>query len=135
MLKNWKKKKWLKLPKAVPPKKKFGPKYKLFKISYLKLFFWKNFFGHSIFLYSSTCFSGHHQSFFLISDFLAESHKASKNYRRSSLILQYSFVKKTSIIIWISTAPLLPLSLWPCLGTSHQLICNWFLLQDTFKQT
>ena len=33
-----KKKHWLERPKAVPPKTKFGPEYKCFKISYLTLF-------------------------------------------------------------------------------------------------
>ena len=102
--KIWKKKKhWLKRPKAVPQKTKFGPKFKWFKISYLKLLFWKYFFGHTIFLYSSTRSSGHHQSFFLISDFLAESLKTSKNYQKRSLILQYSFAQKASLILWTST--------------------------------
>ena len=98
-----KKKHWLKRPKAVPQKTKFGPKFKWFKISYLKLLFWKYFFGHTIFLYSSTRSSGHHQSFFLISDFLAESLKTSKNYQKRSLILQYSFAQKASLILWTST--------------------------------
>ena len=41
-----------------------------------KSFFWKYYFTHTTFLYSSTRSSGHYQSFFLISDFLAESRKA-----------------------------------------------------------
>ena len=40
---------------------------------------------------------------FLILDFLAESLKASKNYWKRSLILQYSFAQKTSLILWTST--------------------------------
>ena len=94
-IKNKKTKKhWLKRPKAVLPKEKFGPKYKWFKISYLKLFFWKNFFGHKIFLYWSTRCSGHHQSFFLISDFLVESLKASKIYRKSHSFYNIVLLKK-----------------------------------------
>ena len=41
--------------------------------------------------------------FFLTSDILAESLKVSKNYRKRSLILQYSFAQKTSLILWNST--------------------------------
>ena len=40
---------------------------------------------------------------FLISDFLRESLKANKNQRKKSLILQYSFSQKTSLISRIST--------------------------------
>ena len=40
---------------------------------------------------------------FLILDFLAESLKASENYWKRSLILQYSFAQKTSLILWTST--------------------------------
>ena len=43
------------------------------------------------------------RGFFSISDFLAESLKANKNYRQRSLILQYSFAQKTSLILWTST--------------------------------
>ena len=73
---------------------KFGPKYKLLKISNLEFFFCKYFFGHKILLYSSTRSSGHYQSFFFISDFLAESLEAMKNYLKRSLILQYILLKK-----------------------------------------
>ena len=40
---------------------------------------------------------------FLISDFLAESLKASKNYRKNFLILQYTFAQNTSLILWTSS--------------------------------
>ena len=50
----------------------------------------------------STRYSGHHQSF-LILEFVAENLKASKNQRKRSLILQYSFAQKTSLILRIST--------------------------------
>ena len=63
-LKNWKEKHWLKRHEAVAEKTKFGPKYKSLKISYLKLFFWKYFFGHTTFLYLSFRSSGHHRVFF-----------------------------------------------------------------------
>ena len=59
-----KRKHWLKHPKAVPQKTKFGPKYKWFKISYLELFYWKYYFWHTTFFYSSTCYSEHHESSF-----------------------------------------------------------------------
>ena len=41
-------------------------------------------------------------SLFLISDFLAESLKANKNWRKRLLILQFSFAQKTSIILLTS---------------------------------
>ena len=66
------------------------------KISYLEFFFWKYYFGHTRFLYLSRRSSRHHQSFFLISDFLAESLKANKNLQKRSHVLQYSFARKTS---------------------------------------
>ena len=48
------------------PKTKFGQNFKWFKISYLEFFFWKYYFEHTKFLYSSTRSSGHYQSFYLI---------------------------------------------------------------------
>ena len=57
-----KKKQWLKRPKAVPHNAKFGPKYELFKNSYLEFFFWKYYFGHTAFLYLSKRSSGLHHS-------------------------------------------------------------------------
>ena len=74
-----KSKQWLKHPKAVPQKRKFGPKYSDSKSHIWNYFFENILFEHTTFLYSSTRSSGHHQSFFLISDFLAKSLKASKN--------------------------------------------------------
>ena len=64
------------------------------KISYLEFFFWKYYFGHAKFLYLSRRSSGYHQSFFLISDFLAENLKANKNLQKRSHVLQYSFAQK-----------------------------------------
>ena len=64
------------------------------KISYLEFFFWKYYFGHTKFLYLSRRSSGYHQSFFLISDFLAENLKANKNLQKRSHVLQYSFAQK-----------------------------------------
>ena len=66
-------------PNAVQTKKKFGLKYKWFKMSYLEFFSWKYYFGHTTFLCLSRRSSGHHQSFLLISGFLAESLKANKS--------------------------------------------------------
>ena len=43
------------------------------------------------------------RGFFSISDFLAESLKANKNYPQRSLILQYGFAQKTSLISCTST--------------------------------
>ena len=73
-----KKKKRAKTPKAFPKKTKFGPKHKLLKISYLKLFFWKYFFGHTNLLYSSTRVSRHHQSFFNFRFFSRKSQSQQK---------------------------------------------------------
>ena len=96
-----KKKTWLKRLKAVNQKTKFGPKYKWSKISYLKLFVLKIFFqayNFFIFFHTSQCPSGHLQSFVC-----PESVKASKNYRKKSIILQYSFIQKASLILRTST--------------------------------
>ena len=41
--------------------------------------------------------------YLLISDFLVESLKASKNQQKSSLILQYSFAQKTFLVLQTST--------------------------------
>ena len=64
----------------------------------MKIFFWKYYFKHATFLYlprlSSGLSSGHHQSFFVISYFLAESLKANKNQQKRPHTLQYSFSKK-----------------------------------------
>ena len=88
---------------------KLGPKHRWIKISHLEFFFFVFFFwiyyfsfGHTTFLYSSTRFSGHNQSFFKVFNLLAESLKANKNQRKSSLILQYSFAQRTSLILWTS---------------------------------
>ena len=61
-----------------PPKKQ-NLDQNIKKISYLEFFFRKDYFGHTKFLYLSRRSSGYHQSFFLISGFLAESLKANKN--------------------------------------------------------
>ena len=91
-----KEKHWLKLLKAVLQKTKFGPKYRLFKISIWVLFL-------KILFRAYNFFFGHHQGSFLISDFLAESLKTNKNQRKRSLILQHSFTQNTSLILRIST--------------------------------
>ena len=57
-------------------------------------FFWKYYFRHTTVLYLPRCSSGHLQSFFLSSGFLAESLKASKTWQKRSPILQYSFNRK-----------------------------------------
>ena len=49
----------------------------------------------------STRSSGHHQ--FFIPELVAENLKANKNQRKRSLILQYSFAQKTSLILRILT--------------------------------
>ena len=92
-----KKKHWLKRPKAVPKKTKFGPRYKWFKISYLEFFFWKYYFGHT-FLNLSRSSSGK-QSFF---NFWFSSRKPQSQQKRLH-ILEYSFAQKTSLILRTST--------------------------------
>ena len=73
-------------------KTKDEPKCKLFKISYLELFFLKILFRAYTF-------------FKICSDFLEESPKANKNQRERSLILQYkiSFAQNASLILRAST--------------------------------
>ena len=81
-----------------------------------KIIFLKKIFGHTI---SSTHFSEYHQSFCFNFRFLAESLKASKNYRKRCFILQYSFVQKISLIIWTSTH--LTLKIICCCNTAKNL--------------
>ena len=69
----------------------------------MKIFFWKYYFKHATFLYLPRLSSGHHQSFFVISYFLEESLKANKNQQKRPHTLQYSFSKKTSLILQTST--------------------------------
>ena len=78
---------------------KFGQKYKWFKISHVESFFWKYYFRHTGCLYT---FQWTSSEFPLISNFLTEILKAYKNYWKRSLILQYSFAQKTSLILRIS---------------------------------
>ena len=71
---------WLKMSASLKkntPKR--SPKKKWFKMSYLEFFSWKYYFGHTTFLCLSRRSSGHHQSFLLISGFLAESLKVNKS--------------------------------------------------------
>ena len=63
-------------------------------------FFWKCYFGHATFLRTFLWTSS---EFFLISDFLAGSLKANKNYRKRSLIFQYGLTQNTSLISLTST--------------------------------
>ena len=79
-----KKKAWLKHPKAVPQKTKFGHQYKWFKISHLKFFFMKILFRVYIFFYLSTRSSGHHQSFFYFRFFNRKSQRQQKLARKSN---------------------------------------------------
>ena len=94
--------------KCQPPRLADEKKYKWFKISYLEfLFFFKKillqFPAYNFYIFVHT-FSGHYQSFLQFFDFLAESLKAKKKQQqKSSLILQYSFAQKTSLILWTST--------------------------------
>ena len=82
---KFEKKHWLKRPKAVPQKTKFGPKHKWFKISYLEFFFFENkSFGHATFSYLSRHSRGHYQSFF---NFRFPSRKSQ---RQQKLILRTS---------------------------------------------
>ena len=80
---GWSTKKNLKMTLAKTPlnqsqKAKFAPENNWFKTSYLIIIF-------------------------LISDFLAESPKANKNWQKRPVILQYSFTQKSSLIAQTST--------------------------------
>ena len=89
-------------PKAVPRKRNLDQNIKNINDSKSRIC---NYFFENIILgvqLYSTRFSGHHQSFFT-PEFVAENLKAKKNQRERSLILQYSFTQKTSLILWIST--------------------------------
>ena len=70
--KKWKKH-WLKLPKVVPHKTKFGPNYKWFNISYLEFFFSKYCFYICLDVPVDII------RVFFISDFPAESLRLNKN--------------------------------------------------------
>ena len=72
---------------------KFGSKYKWLKISYLIFFFWKYYFGHTTFLYSSRRSSGH-QSFFF--DFRFSSRKYQNQQKLVTKITQCAVVLRTS---------------------------------------
>ena len=69
-----------------------------FVILFLKIFFW----AYNFFIIVYTC-QWISSEFFLIPDFVAESIKANKNLRKRSIILQYSFAQKTSLILQTST--------------------------------
>ena len=89
-------------PKEVPRKRNLDQNIKNINDSKSRIC---NYFFENIILgvqLNSTRFSGHHQNFFT-AEFVAENLKANKNRRERSLILQYSFTQKTSLILWIST--------------------------------
>ena len=70
----------------------------IFGILFLKILFW----AYNFFIFVRT-FQWTLSEFFLISGFLAESLKANKNQQKRSLILQYRFAQKTSLILPTST--------------------------------
>ena len=72
----------------------------IFKSIFLKIFSMAYTFLYSSFIHTFQQIS---PEFFLISDCLAESLKASRNYQKRSLNLQHSFAQKTSLILWTST--------------------------------
>ena len=61
------------------PKKEIWTKIEMIQNLIFGINFLKKYFEHTMFLYLPTRYSGHHQSFFLISNFVAESLKANKN--------------------------------------------------------
>ena len=96
----------------------------IFKSIFLEIFF--RAYNFCIFIHT---FQRTSSEFSIISDCLAESLKASKNYRKISLILQYSFAQKTSLIyepqlIWHLK--------WYALETQPKAFPN---LQKIFQQT
>ena len=58
--------------------------------------------AYNVFIFVQT-FQWTSSEFFLISDFLAESLKANKNWQKRSHILQYSFTHKISLVFRTST--------------------------------
>ena len=85
-------------PKAVPRKRNLDQNIKNINDSKSRIC---NYFFENIILgvqLYSTRFSGHHQSFFT-PEFVVENLKVKKNLRERSLILQYSFTQKTSLIL------------------------------------
>ena len=85
-------------PKEVPRKRNLDQNIKNINDSKSRIC---NYFFENIILgvqLNSTRFSGHHQSFFT-PEFVAENLKVKKNQRERSLILQYSFTQKTSLIL------------------------------------
>ena len=123
-IKNWKKTHQLKRPKSGTQKTKLGPKYKSLKITYLYFFFWKCYFGHTALVYT---FLWTLSEFSFILDFLAESLEAIKNQQKRSLILQYSFAQKTSLILRTST--LLPLKIICSPTQPTQELLSWSTLK------
>ena len=111
-----KKKHWLKRPKATPQKRNLDQIQMIQNLIFDSNSFFGNIFsGVQL---QSTRSSGHHQSFF-IPEFIAENPKANKNQPKRSLILQYGFAQKTSLILRMST--LLKLEITCSQNTTKQL--------------
>ena len=90
-------------PKALPQKSKVGPKYKWFKTSYLQLFFWKYYFGPTISFIFVRTFQWTSSKFFYSKFFSRKSQREQRLAKKKSLILQYSFAQKISLILRTST--------------------------------
>ena len=67
--KKLKKKHWLKRPKAVLQKTKFGPNYKWFRIPYSEFFLKILFLAYNFYIYSSTSSGEHHRRFIFLFSF------------------------------------------------------------------
>ena len=94
-----KKKHWLKRPKAVLQKWNLYQNINYSKSHICNFIFWKYYFGRTTLVHTFQWTS----SAFFIPEFVAENLKAYKNQRKISLILQYSFAQKTTLILRIST--------------------------------
>ena len=90
-------------PKALPQKSKVGPKYKWFKTSYLQLFFWKYYFECTISFIFVRTFQWTSSKFFYSKFFSRKSQREQRLAKKKSLILQYSFAQKISLILRTST--------------------------------
>ena len=92
---------WPKRRKAISYIKKFGPKYKWFKITYLEFFFLENISSIQLFI-SSTRSSRHYQSFFNFR-FCSRKSQSQQNLAKKITHFTIQFGSKNSIILRATT--------------------------------
>ena len=101
---KWKIQHWLKRPKAVPQKRKLGPKYKWFKISYLDFFFENIIAGiQQLNIHPHVPVDTIRVFFFYNSDILAKSLKAKTITSEKDDLFHNTVRSKTSLILRAST--------------------------------